>query len=98
MLSLHRAIHERLDSHHRALDQLKRELAEAWASPDGRGRISSIEKKIRDVWEQMDGLAVYLSEPSVGPGSARPHRRVAEGQPAEPSEARGGERRTTGTE
>lgn len=94
MLSLHKEIHERLDSHHRALDQLKRELAEAWASPDGRGRISSIEKKIRDVWEQMDGLAVYLSEPGVGPGTVRPHRGVAEVRPGEPRGARAGEGRT----
>ncbi len=45
------------------LDRLKRELAEAWASPDRSHQIPAIEQRIREVWEQMDGLAVALSEP-----------------------------------
>ncbi|MGB9624228.1 MAG: hypothetical protein ACPMAQ_05140 [Phycisphaerae bacterium] len=63
MFTSSRATCERLDMLQMNLDRLKRELAEAWASPDRSDQIPVIEQRIREVWDQMDGLAVALSEP-----------------------------------
>lgn len=63
MFTSSRATCERLDRLQMNLDRLKRELAEAWATPDRSHQIPVIEQRIREVWDQMDGLAVALSEP-----------------------------------
>ncbi len=63
MFTSSRATCERLDTLQTNLDRLKHELAEAWSSPDRSEQVPGIERRIREVWEQMDGLAVALSEP-----------------------------------
>lgn len=55
---------KKLDVLQGSLDRLKRELAEAWVSPDGSDRVAEIEGDIRRVWDEMGRLALRLSEPS----------------------------------
>ncbi len=65
MCSSSQLVCQRLDSLQADLARLKGELAEAWASSDSTKRVPGIECRIRQVWEQMDYLAVSLSEPDA---------------------------------
>ncbi len=69
MYSSSRLACELLDSLQTDLDRLKRELADAWVSPEGSVRVPVIEHRIRQVWDQMDRLAVSLSEPAIEMGA-----------------------------
>ena len=70
LVSAQRPVVERLESLHTDLDRLKHELAQAWVSPHGKVHVPGIERRIREKWDQIDGLAVLLSEP--GAAQARP--------------------------
>lgn len=59
--------HDRLQQLQHELDGLKGELVAAWVSPDGRGRIRTIEDRIRRVWDQIDRVGLALGEPMLGP-------------------------------
>jgi hypothetical protein len=63
LLTSSRTACERLDVLQSHLTRLKHELAQAWVSPDHSVRVPKIEHRIRQVWDQMDRLAVSLSEP-----------------------------------
>ena len=65
VLSSYRTAGETLDSLQTDLSRLKRELAEAWASPASRDRVRGIEAQIEMVWSQIDRLAVKLGEPTA---------------------------------
>lgn len=57
---------ERLCLLQEQLEGLKFELAAAWVSADHRDKIPAIEKRIRHVWSQIDGLGLILGEPPAG--------------------------------
>lgn len=62
MYSSSRATCERLGSLQSDLTALKSQLAEAWSTPGHSASVPKIEHRIRQVWEQMDRLAVSLTE------------------------------------
>ncbi len=65
LLSAQQPVTEQLESLHADLDRLKHDLADAWVSPDRSAHVPGIEKRIREKWDQIDGLAVLLSEPAM---------------------------------
>ncbi len=69
MCSSSRVMCDRLDLLQTRLDRLKHELAQAWVSPENAARVPQIEDRIRRVWDQMDRLAVSLSEPVTRAGA-----------------------------
>ncbi len=75
MQTSYRTTHEKLDVLHADLSRLNRELAEAWSSPDRAAHVPRIERRIRRVWDEMDNLAITLSDPIAK--LSRPRRRKA---------------------
>ena len=72
MLTADRAELERLQSLHTDLEHLKIELANAWASPHGSTKVPVLERRIREKWDQIDSLALSLSEPPFPVGARAP--------------------------
>jgi hypothetical protein len=62
MMSAFEPMRERFDLLQADLSRLRRELAEALVS-GGKDRVCEVEDRIREVWDQIDGLAASLGEP-----------------------------------
>jgi hypothetical protein len=79
LLSSHGRELERFESLHLKLDCLKGELARAWASPHGSMNVPVLEGRIREMWDQIDGLAISLGEPQIGLAGTVPRTSTARG-------------------